>query len=204
MNQNNPELCELAEIVYEKPLPGVFEEVSFGSDKGNTLWVKFSDKNGINEWIGKFGDGNRSGSRRVTKIEKPDKFFVCAGGFAYLVDATHRSLVNQFCNDRADEVVYDSKTGNFIVSDGIRLRIVEAGQEIWASKRIALDGIRDLRIEGRIVSGLAYTGYIGSKSEEEKFILDLDARDVKCAVDFSSWDNLLHNSRKKKPWWKFW
>ena len=108
MNQNNPELCELAEIVYEKPLSGAFNEISFGSDRGNTLWVKFSDRDGINEWIGKFGDGGR-GVRRVTKIEEPDKFLVCSGGFANLVNATNRLLINQFCNALVVDVVYDSK-----------------------------------------------------------------------------------------------
>lgn len=193
MNQNNPEPCELAEVVHEKPLSGAFEEVLFDSDRGNTLWVKFSDKNGINEWIGKFGTGGYSASR-VTKVEEPNKFLVCAGGFAYLVDATNRKILNQFCKDNVHDVVYDSKSRYFILTDGIRIRIVESGQQIWASKRIALDGIRDLKIEGRIVSGLAEVGF---KGEEETFILDLETLKVKCAVDFSSWDNLLQNSRKK-------
>jgi hypothetical protein len=198
MNQTNREPCELAEVVYEKPLSGAFEEVPFGSDRGNTLWVKFSGKNGINEWIGKFGDGGR-GARRVTRVEEPDKFLVCAGSFAYFVDATTRQLLNQFCNDLVTDVTYDSKTGSFIVTDGIRLRIIKSGQEIWASKRIALDGIHDLKIEGRIVSGLAEVGF---KGEEEKFTFDLDTREVKIAVDFSSWDELLRKSPGKKPWWK--
>ncbi len=195
MSQNNPEPCELAEVIYEKPLSGAFEEVPFGSELGNTLWVKFSDKNGINEWIGKFADGKRSGSRRVKKIEEPDKFIVCAGGYAYLIDATNRSLSNQFCNDWADEIVYDSKTGNFIVSDGIRLRIIQAGKETWASKRIALAGIRELKIEGQMVSGLAD---VGQDNAEEKFTLDLGTHEIKCAIDLSSWDNFWQNSRKKK------
>ena len=195
MNQNNPEPCELAEVVHKKPLSGVFEEMLFGSDRGNTLWVKFSDKDGINEWVGKFGTGYYSASR-VTKVAEPDTFLVCAGGFAYLVNATNRQILNKFCNECVSDVVYDSKTENFIVTDGIRIRIIKADQEIWTSKRIALDGIRDLKIEGRIVSGLAEVGF---KGEEEKFTFNLDAREVKIAVDFSSWDDLLKNSRKTKP-----
>ena len=73
MNQNNPEPCELAEIVHKKPLSGAFEEMLFGSEHRNTLWVKFSDKDRINEWIGKFGAGSYSTSR-VTKVEEPDIF----------------------------------------------------------------------------------------------------------------------------------
>lgn len=118
-----------------------------------------------------------------------------------MVNATSRQILNKFCNEFVYDVVYDSKTKNFIVTDGIRIRIIETNQEIWASKRIALDGIRDLKIEGRVISGLAEVGF---KGEEEKFTFNLDTREVKIAVDFCSWDNLLKNSRKTKPWWKFW
>jgi hypothetical protein len=79
MNQANQEPCELAEVIYEKPLSGAFEEVLFGSDRGNTLWVKFSDKNGINEWIGKFGVGGW-GAGRIIKVTEPDRFLISAGG----------------------------------------------------------------------------------------------------------------------------
>lgn len=30
-----------AEVIFEKPLSGEFEEVLFGSASGNTLWVRF-------------------------------------------------------------------------------------------------------------------------------------------------------------------
>ena len=120
-----------------------------------------------------------------------------------MVNATSRQILNQFCNDRVNDATYDSKTKNFIVTDGIRIRIIEADQEIWSSKRIALDAIHDLKIEGRVLSGLAQVGF-NAQDEEVGFEFDLDTREVKCSVDFSSWDNLLENSRKKRPWWKFW
>lgn len=85
--------CELAEIVYEKPLSGVYDEVPFGASASNTLWVKFSDRDGIDEWIGIFGTGT-SCSARVDKAIEPDKFLISAGGFGYLVDATKRQLLN--------------------------------------------------------------------------------------------------------------
>ena len=203
MNQNNSEPCELAEVIYEKPLSGAFVEMSFGSDKGNTLWVKFSDKDGINEWIGKFAD-HSGGVRRVIKAAEPDIFFVSAGCFIYLVDATNRKILNHFYGDQVCEGIYDQQSKCFIVADYVRLRLIESGKTIWASKRIALDGIRDLKIEGRTVSGLAYVGYVGFKGEEEKFTLDLDTRAVRCDVDLSSWDDVLQKPHKKIPWWKFW
>ena len=194
MNQTNQEPCELAEIVFEKPLSGAFEEVLFGSDKGNTLWVKFSGKDGGSEWIGKFGVGG-FGSGHVVKIAEPDNFLISAGGFVYLVDATKRELINQYCDDLAQDVAYDGQRKLLIVARWTQLRWVEFGGKILFDREIAVDGIRDLKIEGHILSGLAISNYGG---EEKRFRFDLEK------LKILSWEEVSSkNSSSKKPWWKF-
>src|SRR5271155_4112150 len=136
MNEIGSEPCELAEIVYEKPFSGDFVEVPFGSGLGNTLWVKFSDLNGLNEWIGKFEDGNHSG-RRVAKIAEPDKFFVSAGGFAYFVDATHRKLLPSYQKNNVLDIVYDSPKDLLIVGSHNSLNWIDADDKVIASKKIS-------------------------------------------------------------------
>lgn len=188
--------CELAEVIYEKPLSGAFEEVSFGSDKGNTLWVKFSDKDGIVEWIGKFSDGG-SGSRRVVKITEPDRFFVSAGNFAYIIDATSRQLVSQYCEENVCDITYDVPRKLLIVADYTQLRWVNFEGEILTSKSIGVDGIRDLKIEGRVLSGLAYRDYGDEK--EQKFTFNLDK------LEILRWEKIPSKiTSSKKSWWKFW
>jgi hypothetical protein len=195
VNQATQDPCELAEIVFEKPLAGAFEEISFGSDKANTLWVKFSDKNGVNEWIGKFGVGG-SGPERVLKIVEPDRFFISAPGFAYLVDATERKLVNQYSNRNACDITYDQNRQSLIVADYTQLHWIEFGDKVLFSRKIAVDGIRDLKIEGNVLSGFATSNYGG---EEERFRFDLDS------LKILSWEKVsLKISHNKKPWWKFW
>ncbi|OAM89725.1 hypothetical protein OH491_16730 [Termitidicoccus mucosus] len=189
---------ENAEIIYEKPPSGAFEEVLFGSDRGNTLWVRFSDRDGAAEWIGKFGCGV-STSMRVTKAVEPDRFMVVAGGAAYLVDATRRQLLNQHIDAFVQDIAYDSKRNHFIAAD-VRLRIIEGGHEVWASKRVSIDDIHGLRVDGRVLSGTAVVGYEG---EEEPFSFDLDSREFLTGPDFSSWD-VPAPSAKPKPWWRFW
>jgi hypothetical protein len=75
MSADHKASCELASIVHGKPLSGSYEEKLFGSDAENTLWVKFSDRDGIFEWIGKFETG-RSISARVEKVVEPDRFLI--------------------------------------------------------------------------------------------------------------------------------
>lgn len=195
MNDKYSEPLEAAEIVYEKPLSGEFDEVLFGSDSGNTLWVRFSDKHGIIEWIGKFGCGCYSAAS-VTKAIVPDKFLVCAGGFAYLVNATTRELVSRYCEPSVQDAVYDSQRNVLVVANYNQLQLIEAGKKAWASERIGVDVMRSLKIEGRILSGLAVVNY---EDEESIFKFDLDE------LKILSWEKpLLKNSSKKKSWWKFW
>src|SRR5690242_8551790 len=135
MDADSQTPCELASIIHEKPLSGVYEEKLFGSDSGNTLWVKFSDRDEIVEWIGKFGTGG-SASARVDKAIEPDKFLVSAGGFGYLVDATRRELLNHHFEPFTQDIAYDAKTNRFIIADYVRLRLIESGKVVFSSKRI--------------------------------------------------------------------
>jgi hypothetical protein len=69
----------------------------------------------------------------------------------------------------------------------VHLQQIDFDGEIIFSKKIAVDGIRDLKIEGRILSGLAFK--YGNGEEEERFWFDLDK---------------LKILRWERPWWKFW
>ena len=189
---------ELAEIVHEKPPSGSFEEVLFGSDHDNTLWVRFSSKENTSQWIGKFGCGCYS-SMRVTKVIEPDRFLIIAGGYAYLVDATARRLLGQHLADNIEDVAYDTKTNHFITG-GFCLRIFEHGQEIWASRRLSIDGVHSMKVEGRILSGMTVVDYNG---EEAPFTFDLDSREFINTRDLSTWD-ISNTQPTKTRWWKFW
>ena len=180
MNAAGKDPCEVAEIVYAKPLSGLFEEKLFGSDSGNTLWIKFSDKYGAVEWIGKFGTGE-SASTRVEKVCEPDKFLVSAGGFGYVVDSTSRQILDQCPRHITDgsfvsDIVYDLQNRRFVVASDTGLHFIEGGKIVWSSKRFAVDWIRDLKINGRLITGL---GIFDHEGPETKFTFDLDTRRAK-------------------------
>jgi len=183
---SNSEAIERAEIVHEKPVSGEFKEVLFGSDIGNTLWIKFTDRDGIEEWVGKFGVGT-SATMRVTRVIEPDQFLVVAGGFAYLVNATTRTLLNHYFAPYVTDIAYDSVRDEFIGGD-VFLRIIRDNEQIWRSNRIASDGINHMKIDGRILYGMAVTGLQG---EEEPFEFDLDHRSFRLRPHYSPWDGGL-------------
>jgi hypothetical protein len=124
---------------------------------------------------------------------------IVAGGAAYLVDATRRQLLNQHFGPSVHDIAYDAKKNHFIAAD-VRLRVIEDGREIWASKRISIDDIRGLTLVGRVLHGIADIGYEG---EEKSFSFDLDSREFLDGPDFSRWDAPTQPA-VAKPWWKFW
>lgn len=188
----------VAEIIQEQPLSGEYEEMLFGSDSGKILWVRFCDKNGVYEWIGKFGCGY-SDSMLVKRIAAPDRFMINAGGFAYLIDASNRKLLNYHSEVCTQDIVCDPKT-NYLIAADIKLRIFENGREIWSSRRISVDGIHDMMIHNRILTGKTIVGYNG---EESDFSFDLDRREFISAPDLSAW-NIDRSEAKENAWWKFW
>jgi hypothetical protein len=154
---------------------GAFDEKTFGSDHGNTLWIKFSDKHGVIEWIGKFGTG-LSSFARVEKVFEPDKFLVSAGGFGYVVDATNRQLLTQCLDEKYQDIAYDWQNGRLIAADYHRLHFIEGGKKVWSSTKISVDGIRDLKMNGRLITGLGVFAYGGP---EKEFTFYVDTRKVK-------------------------
>ena len=196
------EICECAEVVFEKPLSGAFDEVLFGSALGNTLWVRFFDEHGITEWIGKFDCGNFGGNK-VTKAVAPDKFFVCAGGWIYFVDGTHRVLLEEpQCDRTILDAVYDPILKGVLVAGWSDISLICSREKVWSVKT-GTDGIRNLRLEGSILHGLGEFDYNGSESE---FILDLETKKLSIGKLHTSTPpaKIIPPQIKVKPWWKFW
>ena len=185
-----------AEVIFEKPLSGEFEEMLFGSASGNTLWVRFFDPLGIVEWIGKF-DCGVGGGNKVTKMREPDKFFVCAGGWVYFVDATARKLLEaSFCNNNVRDAVYDCSTDGILIADWSSISLIKSSARVW-SVQVGTDGIRNLELEGSILRGLGQFDYDGS---ERAFTLDLETRKLRV----SSRPSIHGRLAITEPWWKFW
>jgi hypothetical protein len=175
MINNQQTYCERAEIAFEKPLSGQFEEVLFGSASGNTLWIRFFDPLEVVEWIGKF-DCGEFGGNKVTKIAEPDRFLVCAGGWVYIVDGTKRKLLEEPLRENwILDAVYDPVSGGILAAGWSKISLIKAGTKIWAVS-MGTYGIRNLEWQGKVLKGLGEFDYDGS---EREFILDLETKKIK-------------------------
>lgn len=150
-----------ARIAFEKPISGVYSEVSFGNTTGNSTWVLFSD-DGVDEWIGIFGHSfGHCGMMKVQPLAN-DCFMIFAGAAIYLVNAKSRKLIESYEDSFLSDAIFDEKRDQLIVADYVRLSGIRSGQVAWRSKRIALDGIHGLTICDDRVLGLAefYDGQV--------------------------------------------
>lgn len=196
MTHKSKEPCERAEVVFEKPLSGEYEELLFGSALGNTLWVLFSDQHGIGQWIGKFDCGAYSGNK-VTKYAEPDRFFVCAGGWFYFVDATNRKLLEEpHRDDCIHDAIFDPISGGVLVADWSTISLIKSKSKVW-SVAVGTDGIRNLKLEGDILHGIGEFDYNGS---EQEFTLKVSTRELKVGRRIVAGVPV----QESKPWWKIW
>ncbi len=140
-----------AEILPIPPTSGDYEEHNF-SDSGNTVWIKFFDSEWM-EWCGVFSLGWKSGSS-VHRILGQPVFLVVAGGQGYYVDVNARKVVYTTDWDDIEAIIYSEEIKGFVVSDGLRVGIINKGQLVWCSDRISLEGITFLNSSGPIVEGV--------------------------------------------------
>jgi hypothetical protein len=105
------------------------------------------------------------------------------------------------------ETVIKTLDGKLILQDLTDLTIIEPNGERWSTERISWDGIKNLKLEGNLVSGLSFDP-LNNKKEWVEFVVDLEKRNVKGGsyrqYEFKPIGQNIENVSEKKPWWKIW
>jgi len=146
-------------------------------------------------WVGNFEPG-LTGLNAVYEFVHNLYVLVIAGGTCYLMNPDFQKPISIFGSGY--ETVIKTLDGRVILQDSTHLTIFESSGEYWSSRRISLDGIRELTIEGNLVRGIAYEPTAESE-EWVEFVLDLEQRIVARGSIFQT-----EIERVKKPWWKLW
>ena len=159
-------------------------------------------------WVGNFKPGLTE-LNGVYEFEHDLYILVIAGGTCYLMNPDFKQPVSIF--GARYETVVKTLDGRLILHDSTDLTVFEADGEHWHTERISWDGIKDLTVEGNLVSGVAYEPTVDS-DEWVEFVVDLEKRNVKGG----SWRQyeskspvekahlMYKNQPAKRRWWKIW
>jgi hypothetical protein len=156
--------------------------------------VRFFKSDGTN-WVGNFKTGWTKYSN-VFEIPDTDKIVVIASGQGYLITPDQQKPLKTFGYAISEIVTTNDKI--FVAADITDLEIINSDATIWRSERISWDGIKDLVIKDKIVSGLSFDPMHDS-DEWVNFSFNLDTKEI-IGGSYKRYDF----EEVKKPFWKFW
>ncbi|MFL5742598.1 MAG: hypothetical protein ACJ75B_20410 [Flavisolibacter sp.] len=135
--------------------------------------VRFYKSDG-SEWVANFKPGWTAFSLAV---DYPDinRIVVIAKGQGYIMTPDQELPIATFGVDIKDAI---KTAGNRIVLvDDIYMRLLEDNGTVWQSERISWDGIKDVKVQDNILSGLSYDP-MDSINEWIPFSIDLDTKET--------------------------
>jgi hypothetical protein len=116
--------------------------------------IRFFPRDG-KPWVGNFKHGDTSFDN-VYYFGKSRTAVVISHGAGYLVDVDRAVLIDSFGGDESLAVEVPELELLVLVSSTNLIGVSGSGV-LWKSKRIAWDGIRDLEMEGRFITGKAWS-----------------------------------------------
>jgi hypothetical protein len=126
-------------------------------------------------WVANLGMGSAKLSG-LYLLQSPNVLAV-AGGQACIIDTAARRVITELGYGHYDGLVQDSD-GTIILANFTHLTVVSPGGTFWNSPRISFDGIKDLKINDHVVTGLSYDP-TNRNREWVEFYVDLTNRTVK-------------------------
>jgi len=159
------------------PTPsGEYEESCFNA-VGSCTWVLFQPLDD-EDWVGVFGNGDY-GKSAAASLSSIERAFVLAGGAGYLVNTAERRLQHTSTVERLQDVTHAESQQAFVVADELYVYLIDDSGTRWTTGRISWDGIRNLRVQGTLVRGEAWSPWDNYEGGAWlPFSLDLRTREV--------------------------
>ena len=152
-------------------------------------------KNDKTNWVANFKPGWTE-LNEIFEIVNQSNLIVIAGGMFYLMNPENEKPIKAFGG--GFERYLKSKNGKIILQDQTDLTVIEPNGEHWSSERISWDGIKNLKLNGNLISGLSYDP-MNEENEWVEFELNIENR----KVEGGSYRNYEYKKSETK-WWKFW
>ena len=155
--------------------------------------VRFYKTDGTT-WIANFRLGWTQ-LKQVIELEKTSDVIVVAGGCCYRMDPDETKPLDVFGHDYCE--IFKINNGRYVLQGEIDLTIIEPYGAHWATERISWDGLKEVKVENNVITGLSYDP-MDRIHEWVEFSYDLDARTL------TGGSYRKYNFNNKKPWWKIW
>ena len=171
------------------------------------LTVRFY-KDDKSDWVANFKPG-WTGFNAIFEFDNRQNVLVIAGGTCYIMNPNYTKPIEVF--GVGYETVIKTLGGRLILQDLTDISIIEPNGEHWDTERISWDGLKDLKLEGNLVTGLSFDP-MNDKEEWVKFVVDLETRKVTGGsyrqYEFKTVGQNVESVHSKqglkKNWWKIW
>jgi hypothetical protein len=160
------------------------------------------------EWVANFKPG-WTGLNAIYEFDNQQNILVIAGGTCYIMNPNYTKPIKVF--GVGYETVIKTLDSRLILQDMTDITVIEPNGEYWDTERISWDGLKDLKLQGNLVTGLSFDP-MNDKEEWVKFVVDLETRKVTGGsyrqYEFTTaGQNEVRVHKKnglKKTWWKIW
>lgn len=146
------------------------------------------------EWVANFQPG-WTVLKEIIEFEISQNLLVIACGTCYIMNPNDTNPIEVFGVGYSE--IYKASKGRCVLQDQTDLTIIEPDGTHWDTERIAWDGLKEIKVENNIVTGLSYDP-MPDADEWVQFTYDLDTRTL-TGGSYHKYD-----IKKAKPWWKIW
>lgn len=144
------------------------------------------------KWVANFKPG-WTDLKQIIEFEHSQNLLVIACGTCYFMNPDDTKPISVF--GVGVSAVFKASNDRLVLQDQTDLTVIEPDGSYWNTERISWDGLRELKVEHNIVTGLSYNPTYDA-DEWALFSYDLDTRSL-TGGSYHRYDN-------KKPWLKIW
>jgi len=160
--------------------------------------VRFFKSNGEN-WVANFKPGFKSFSN-VFDFRDSENLIVIAGGLGYIMHPDNEKPIEVF--GAAIDYAIGLNEEKIIASDDTQVMEISPTGQQWISPRIAWDGIKEIRIENGVLTGLSYDP-MDDNNEWVPFSINLTTKQIESG-SYRRYYTDNGQPIEKRKWWKVW
>ena len=154
--------------------------------------LRFYKSDGTN-WVANFQPG-WTDLKEVHEFKDDERLLIVAHGTCYMMNPEQTKPLSVFGVGYLK--TFKTHDERLILQDQTDLTIIEANGEHWHTERISWDGLKDLRLENNLVTGLSYDP-MNDADEWVQFTFDVDTKTL-------TGGSYKRYGIKKQPWWRIW